>query len=384
MAVDPLQSAGLPVAFVNENTLGHVSYLPRFVRELERRPELGIVPRMLDVIPMPPELQRRADHTVRGLRRFGLDFHIARWRRIASARARVLVDELRRRERLAAIVVNTQSVALDLAEIAPELPLFVCLDATFAQLARSRWFAMNRVAGWLLPLTLAPIRGRERRLLAAATRHLVWSAPVRQSLRTEYGVADERIGTLPPSLDLNRLRVRPVPTPSNTRPRLLFLGGDFRRKGGPVLLQAFRERFASRCELHVVTQTAVEPEPGVFVHRDVAAGSEAWHEQWARADLFVFPSGLETFGIVLAEALALGVPVVSSRAGAAADILEDGRNGVLVREVNVATLAGAIEVVLTNPAAARERALRGRARVERDFDLTRNTERLAEWLRRAR
>ena len=67
------------VAFLNENTLGHTSYLPRFAGELLRRPELGVTPHVLDALPLPPHLRRLGDTSIRGLRKFGLDFHGTRW-----------------------------------------------------------------------------------------------------------------------------------------------------------------------------------------------------------------------------------------------------------------------------------------------------------------
>ncbi|MBL9136108.1 MAG: glycosyltransferase family 4 protein [Verrucomicrobiales bacterium] len=371
----------ISVAFVNENTLGHVSYLPRFVDELRRRPELGIRPLPFDVTPLPPELARRADLTIRGLRRFGLDFHVARWRKIVSAHAAEQLDALRRDHRLHAVVVNTQSVALNLAAVATKLPLFVCLDATFEQLQRSRWFAPNTLARWLTPFTLAPILPLERDLFATCAKLLPWSAPVRDSLVAEYRIAPERIAILPPSLDLSRFRR--VPRPPHARPQVLFLGGDFVRKGGPVLLEAYRRHLSHHCDLHIVTQSAVEPCPGVQIHRHISAGSPAWLERWNQADVFVFPSGLETFGIVLLEALAFEVPVVASTAGAACDILENGRTGVLLRDLSPSAIAEGIRQTLDQPEAARERARLGRERVERDFELGRNTERLAEMLRMA-
>jgi glycosyltransferase involved in cell wall biosynthesis len=372
-------SRPLTVAFVNENTLGHVSYLPRFVDELQRRPELGIRPLPIDVTPLPPALAKRANLTIRGLRRFGLDFHVARWRTLASAHAADQLEALRREHRLHAVVVNTQSVALNLVGVATDLPVLVCLDATFEQLQRSRWFAANTLARWLTPFTLAPILPPERDLFATCKKLLPWSASVRDSLVADYRVDPDRITLLPPSLDLRRFRR--AERPPNSRSQVLFVGGDFVRKGGPALLKAYHQDLAGRCDLHLVTQTAVTESPGVTVHRQVSAGSAAWLERWSSADLFVFPSGLETFGIVLLEALAFEVPVLSSTAGAARDILEDGRNGDLLRDLTPNAIASGIHRVLNDLDAARGQARRGRERVERDFEIGRNTERLADLLR---
>ncbi len=368
----------LEVVFLNENTLGHGSYLPRFIEELERRPELGIHPIRIDAVPLPPRLQRRADFSIRGLRRFGMDFHIARWRRVVSAHARARIEALRSRQRIDAVVVNTQSVALDLTALCRSVPIAVCLDATFAQLRRTPWFSPNRIAGWFSPVSLAPILGRERRLFRAVRILLPWSRNAAASLASDYGIRQDRILTLPPSLDLGKFQ--PAPKPSG-KPRLLFVGGNFQRKGGPLVLEAFR-RLADRCELHVVTQSDVPAAPGVFIHRDVTAGSGAWLQRWREAAVFVFPSALETYGIVLLEALAFMAPVVSSRAGAAADILDEGRCGLLLDSLTPDALTRAIENTLDDPQAANERARRGRLRVEQLHDLSRNAERLAETLRR--
>jgi glycosyltransferase involved in cell wall biosynthesis len=85
-------------------------------------------------------------------------------------------------------------------------------------------------------------------------------------------------------------------------------------------------------------------------------------------------------GIVLLEALAFDVPSVSSRAGAAASILEDGALGVLLPELTVEALRSAMESVLADPGGARARATQGRARFDRDFELAANSERLAGWI----
>lgn len=369
--------------FLNENTLGHGSYLPRFIAELEKRPELGVAATRLDAVPLPPRLQARADRTLRGLRRFGLDFHAARWRRIVSAHARQSVEEAARARRPDVIVVNTQSVALELSRLSEQFPLVVCLDATFAQLKRSRWFAMNQIAAWFTPLTLAPILPPERRLFRAARQLLPWSAMARDSLIADYELPRDKIRVLPPSLDTaiyQRVAAPPKPKPKR---EILFVGGDFQRKGGPALLEAHQQGLAETFDLHIVTESDVPSRPGVFVHHNVRAGADAWRERWQKADVFVFPSGLETFGIVLLEAMAFGVPVVSSRAGAAEDILENGGNGLLLDSVTPDNIIRAVRAISDNPADARSRVQRGRARVERDFDLATNTEALAAILHAA-
>jgi hypothetical protein len=371
----------MKVAFLNENTLGHTSYLPRFAAELARRPELEVDAQVLDALPLPPHLRRWGDTSVRGLRKFGLDLHGTRWRVAASRHLREQLDALRRREQVEAVVVNTQSMGLELDGLPPDLPVFVALDATFRQLASSPWFAPNALSRWLQPLTLRGLLRSERALFGRATRFLPWSEPVAESLRRDYGVPSERIAVLPPSLAAPPRRAA---WPQNVRPQLLFLGGDFFRKGGPLLRDCFERHFADRCDLHLVTQTDVPTGQGVFVHRGVTAGSEAWLHRWREADVFVFPSRLETFGIVLLEALAFEVPVVASDTGAARSIVGAGGFGKILPEVTSEALRSALEDVLTDLAQARALAGRGRERFERDFDLVANTAKLAALLTEGR
>jgi len=80
----------------------------------------------------------------------------------------------------------------------------------------------------------------------------------------------------------------------------------------------------------------------------------------AAADLVVLPSVAEAFGLVAAEALHLGTPVVATRAGGIPEIIEDGKNGLLVDTGNSEALANAITDLLKDPDRRQEmtRALR--------------------------
>lgn len=368
------------VAFLNENTLGHASYLMPFVRWFEAHPEAGIQPHVIHATPLPSGMKWRADFSIRGLRKAGLDFHNARWRLTVSEHVRNELEALRAKQPLEAVIVNTQSVALHLSEIAKEVPVCVCLDATFQQLAGSHWFAPNAPTRWLLPLTLAPLTSPERVLFHAAAKLFPWSDGVADSLRRDYQEPAEKIQPLPPSLELTQLPFK-LRTAPGSKPRLLFIGGDFARKGGPLLLEVFRQHFAQRAELHIVTQSPVAEEPGVKVHHHVQAYSPEWLALWEQADAFVFPSTLETFGLVLVEALALGVPVITGNVGAAAELMGADERGLVLQDYHAATLKQALENLLNDYPAAAKRAEAGRAWVEQRHNLARNAGVLAETLR---
>ncbi|HEU5100862.1 MAG TPA: glycosyltransferase family 4 protein [Roseiflexaceae bacterium] len=87
----------------------------------------------------------------------------------------------------------------------------------------------------------------------------------------------------------------------------------------------------------------------------------------AAADLFVMPSRTDSFGIVYLEAWCYGVPVIGARAGGVPDVIDDGRDGVLVQFGDVAAIAGAIERLLRDHEEARRLGEAGRAKVLRDL-----------------
>jgi glycosyltransferase involved in cell wall biosynthesis len=74
---------------------------------------------------------------------------------------------------------------------------------------------------------------------------------------------------------------------------------------------------------------------------------------YASADVFVFPSETDTFGLVLLEALASGLPVVAARAGGVSDIVRDGKDGMLVEPGDDSAFTGAV-AELAGPSAKRQ------------------------------
>jgi phosphatidylinositol alpha 1,6-mannosyltransferase len=90
---------------------------------------------------------------------------------------------------------------------------------------------------------------------------------------------------------------------------------------------------------------------------------------YAAADVFCFASTTDTFGQVLLEAAASGLPVVAVAAGGAVDLVEDGITGRLVAQDDVAAFACALSELVEAPAARARCAAAGRRRaLERTWD----------------
>ncbi|MBN1257658.1 MAG: glycosyltransferase family 4 protein [Planctomycetes bacterium] len=86
-------------------------------------------------------------------------------------------------------------------------------------------------------------------------------------------------------------------------------------------------------------------------------------------DIFVEPSTQEGLGLSVLQAMAWARPVIASGVGGLYSLVEDGETGLLVPKEDPAALARAIEELLTNPVEAREMGLRGRARIEAEFNI---------------
>jgi glycosyltransferase involved in cell wall biosynthesis len=70
---------------------------------------------------------------------------------------------------------------------------------------------------------------------------------------------------------------------------------------------------------------------------------------FASADIFVFPSAIETFGLVLIEAMAAGLPVVTSRVGGADDVVRPGVNGYLFNVGDVRGMIDGVRAIMSRP-----------------------------------
>ena len=135
--------------------------------------------------------------------------------------------------------------------------------------------------------------------------------------------------------------------------RVLFMGGDFPRKGGVELLTAWREGgFERQARLDVVIDwplRAADVPPGVHLSRGITPYSPRWFDLWRRADLFVMPTRGEAFGMVYQEAAAAGLPCIATNITAIPEIVQDGRTGLLIRPGDVDGLVCAMRALAESP-----------------------------------
>jgi starch synthase len=169
------------------------------------------------------------------------------------------------------------------------------------------------------------------------------------------------------------------------RVQFLFMGGDFPRKGGNHLLDAWTAgEFERYADLTIVSDWHINaPLPaGVSLVRGVHGQSARWIDAWRSADVFVMPTTNEAFGLVYQEAAAAGLPAIGSRLNAVPEIIHDGVTGLLVTPGNRDELVAAMRSLL---ASADVRARMGRAarqKIERDADPLVHRDRLTELIKK--
>lgn len=178
---------------------------------------------------------------------------------------------------------------------------------------------------------------------------------------------------VPNGVDVDMFRgAAPAPLPPG--PRLLFVNRLEPRKGFVVALQAFRLLSLGLPEALLVVagdgseRSQVEKLPHQVRERIVMLGTVP-HEElphyYASADAFLAPAtGGESFGIVLLEAMAAGVPVVATDIPGYREVARAGTDALLVRPNHPVELASAARRILVDPGLAASLTSAGRARAE--------------------
>jgi glycosyltransferase involved in cell wall biosynthesis len=212
-----------------------------------------------------------------------------------------------------------------------------------------------------LDLNAPLLRRAERRVLQRARRLYATSTSSRTGIAAAAGIDPEAIRILPIPVDTTLFHPQ---AHAEDEPIVLFLGrADDPRKNVRLLLDAWPLVQAELPEttLRLVGRPPVDALPnGVRAVGEV--GSVA--EELRKASLFVLPSLQEGFGIVVAEALASGVPVVVTPCGGPEELVRASGAGTVVADFTPGTLAAAVVDALADPGRLAEQGARGRAYVE--------------------
>jgi glycosyltransferase involved in cell wall biosynthesis len=379
------------IGFIIEQTLGHITHGQNLQKNLARDPSI---------------------QTYWGLPAWqtsGLASKIpvykSNWTLQTGLQTRRVLTNFKRQARLDALFFHTQVTAVLAQDWMRRIPSIISLDATPRQYdSLGETYAHNRGPEWL-----EQQKWRLNRDCYRAAKQLVtWSEWTKKGLIDEYQVPAEKITVIPPGVNINEWALSVVgqalnwPTlelpvgrsdSSTDRQtvRILFVGGDLKRKGGQLLLEAFRalrrdtegrkRKATPAVELHLVTRDIIPPEYGVFVYNHMQPNSPELKALYLNSHIFCLPTYGDCLPMVLSEAGAVGLPLVSTRVAAIPEIVRDDETGLLVPPGDLPALTAALRQLVYDPLLRARMGSCAAALVHREYDAQNNAVRLIDLLK---
>jgi colanic acid/amylovoran biosynthesis glycosyltransferase len=219
-----------------------------------------------------------------------------------------------------------------------------------------------------------------------------------QVLRIAPGLDESRVEAVRLGVDCLALRSRELDLPDEANPpsplRLACTGRLVAAKGHRILLQALAllsaEHISYSCTLigDGPERSSLEAlSPQLRLERSVRFLGAMAHQptlsEVSQAEVFVLASFAEGLPVALMEAMALGVPCVSTTIAAIPELIEDKGNGLLVPPANPEALFRALQILANDAGLRRQLAQKARETVESQYNLARNLDSLARmWLRK--
>jgi glycosyltransferase involved in cell wall biosynthesis len=360
-----LEASGMRIAFVIENQLGHRALLANLKVKISNLP---------DVHPVWLPLDPYGDSLLERLPRIR-DQHAL----IFGLKARRLLRDGAAGGKLDAYFMHTQRMAHFAVDRMRQVPTFLSIDATPYELD-AFYRGINNLPSqrgstyWKLRDAI------HRRTYAAARGIVTMSNAVATTLTSIYGVHPDNVLVLWPGVDTDTWCPHAVRAPGEEC-RILFVGADFERKGGKMLLQWAKSTPRNDFKLDIVTEQAIEPVPRVRVHTKFTPNQPGLVSLVQNADLLVLPTQADMSPWVISEAKAAGCAVISTQVGAIPELVRDGIDGWITKPGDYAAFAERLDAALNDRTKLVEFGRRARADAVIRFDAGKNAQKLIQFMR---
>ena len=300
------------------------------------------------------------------------------WSLQVSLRTRSAIESAMRQQTLDGLFLHTQTLGLFSIPLMHRIPTIISTDATplnFDSIAagynhkiNGNYFAERIKYQW------------NKSTYNAAAAIITFCQWAKDSLIYDYGIPAEKITVIPPGVDLaqwNFKRERIIESVLTRPLRLLFVGADFARKGGYTLLEALLSGLEQEFILDIVTNNVslkreLNGINNLNIYCDLTPNSPRLKQLYAQADIFVFPTEADCFGIVVSEAMAAGLPIITTDIGGLCEQVEHGVNGLIVPPSDATALAIALRTLKNNPTRIATMAAASRRIAEKRFDAQSN------------
>ena len=206
---------------------------------------------------------------------------------------------------------------------------------------------------------LAPLRDERRDEEATTATWIETGSTFTTRSLVDAGLPPEKILTVPMG-GPDPISERSLPTQAPSNCRFAYVGPVSVRKGAHYLLRAWNRISGRGAQLHLygkvlLSSTSaqlliIQPRgaPAAF-HGSVP--SAELHDVYLQSSVLVLPTLCDGFGMVVAEALAHGLPVITTSNAGAADLVEHGRTGFVIPPANEDALSACMQWCVDNPAA---------------------------------
>ena len=362
------QMPKLRIAFIVEQILGHRTHYKNLQHYVAQDTEID--PVWIPIEPWARDIWQK------------LPVVKNNWTLLSSLRARSALAMALKEGSIDLIYFHTQVMMLGASKTMRQIPTVASLDATPIGMDSLDAGYGERRRNANVEWIKNSVNGRS---LNGCRHVFAWSDWVARSLAENYRIDPAKISVLPPGIDLAAWQTRTGTKAQGERVRLLFVGGEFQRKGGDVLMKLFRESLSNRCQLDIVTgpdSTGAEGVPHVNIHRGLKPNTDALRSLYQNADIFVLPTRGDCMPWVVLEAAAAGLPVVTTRLGAIPEMVNDGVTGFVVQPGDEAALRDRLLRLITDDGLRQRMGAAGRAAMERRYDGDRNYELLLQELKR--
>lgn len=185
----------------------------------------------------------------------------------------------------------------------------------------------------------------EKNIYTNAALVMTRSTNISRSLIQQYDIPEEKVCCVYAGSNIE-IDAGVLENDDYGNKKILFVGADWERKGGPDLVEAFKMVLEKIPDAHltIVGSTPIVNLPNCeIVGRIPPAEMPRYYRQ---TSIFCLPTKLEPFGIVFIEAMSYKLPVIATLIGAIPDFVSDGESGYLVEPGDVDGLACALILLL--------------------------------------
>ena len=247
-----------------------------------------------------------------------------------------------------------------------QTPLYCYFDATVAQVANAKKWGFAKASN----RTLNRIFEDQKKLFHKCSAIFPRSEWAAKSVIEDYDLSREKICVASAGVNF---QLEPYPHQSYDRQSILFIGREFELKGGPLILDAFRQtrQKLPHARLVIIGCTPDIKEPGVeiigSISKDVSGGMDKLLTYYSEASIFCLMSNFEAFGISLVEAMHCGVPCVVPKRYAFPEIIVDNVTGRHIEKPDAYNLSQVFIDLLSDPSRLKKMGDAGQQHVQQNY-----------------